>query len=344
MVKDTSKDNIVFKQYKYDINIKQLENNKLKHPHQSWIKLLFSGKDFNVKLMNAIRRISVVNIPSYAFSSELINIDTNTTVAFNNDYMRLRLSQLPVMGIDTGLYFLEEKYWYQVNYADQKREKHPNEKNYETYVNVHNNTANIIPVTTNDMSVYIDNEQIKPYDEKYPHLLIKLRPGDRFKCYMKATIGIGDNNIIWGGSRNTFYDEIIDKNGDKSYEFQIEGNLQCHEYEILLRTCKFLIKKLTDIKHDLENKIESKEILPEKIIHLKLEREDHSIGELLNYEFQDHKDILASGCSKPDHLVKAMLIKITSSPSVKSPLNAMLESIQSLIEKSHTVGYLITLL
>lgn len=338
-------DSIKFKTHKFNISIEELENHESNGLDASWLKLLFSGSDINVKIINAIRRVSMNNIPTYAFPQELITIDTNTTVAFNNDYMRLRLSQLPVLGVDTNTYYLNEKYYEKINFADLKRPKHPNEKMVELYFNVHNNSANITNVTTDDCIVTVDGEQISPYSKEYPILLIKLRPNDRFKCHMKAVFGVGDKHVIWSGARNAFYDEITDKNTDEKNgflcEFTIEGNQQCHEYEILIRACRYLIKKLTMLKEEMKSKITKKIILPEKIIHFKLDGEDHSIGEIINYQFQDHKNIISSGMGKPDQLIKSILIKITASSTVESPLDAMLESIDIVIAKYEHIGKLL---
>lgn len=336
-------ENIQLKLSKYDIEIKEIENHESNGLDASWLTLKLSGKDFNIKIANSIRRASINNVPTYAIPQELITIDTNTTVAFNNDYMRLRLAQLPVYGVDSDLYFLADKYWNKdkVNYADPKREKHPKEKNIEYYINTHNNTASITAVTTNDLKMYIDGEEIKVYNPKYPILLVKLRPNDRFKCHMKACLGIGERNVIWSASRNGYYDETEGNSQNNELIFTTEGNGQCHEYEILIRSCKYLIKKFTDLKNDLINKIETKQILHEKEINFKLDKEDYTLGEPLNYEFQSHKDIIRSGMTKPDHLVRAMLIKVECVNNVKSPLNAMLECLDILIEKYSHIGKLL---
>lgn len=332
---------IQLKSHGYDINIKELDNHTSNGLDASWLTLNMSGNDLNIKLVNSLRRTISNNVPTYAIPQELITIETNTTVAFNNDYMRLRLSQLPVYGIDSELYFLAEKYWSKekVNYADQKREKHPKEKNIEFYLNTHNNTASIVPITTNDLKVYIDGEHVSPYNSQYPILLVKLRPNDRFKCHMKACLGVGDRNVIWSGARNAYY-EINDENNN--IQFTIEGNGQCHEYDILIRGCKFLIKKYTDLKNDLISQIEKKQILPEKVIFLKLEKEDYTIGEPLNYEFQSHSDIIRSGLTKPDHLVKAILIKVESRAGIDSPLDAMMNCLDIVVKKYSHIGKLLS--
>jgi DNA-directed RNA polymerase subunit L len=341
-----SEESIQLKTNKFDIHVEELEYHPVDGVHASFLNLKFSGKDFNIKLMNSIRRASVNNVPTYAIAQEAIKIDINTAVAFNNDYMKLRLSQLPVLGVDSGMSFLPEKYWHKnkVNFSDQKRDKHPAERAVEFYINAHNNSADVVPVTTNDMKMYIDGEEVHPYDKKYPILLIQLRPNNRFKCYMRAFLGTGDRNIIWSASRNSYYheDEKADEDDEhKDIYFTVEGNNQCNEYEILVRSCKFLIKKYSDLKRDLETRIETKQILPEKVIYLKLDNENHTIGEPMNYEFQNHPDIIRSGVTKPDQLVESMLIKIEAAPKVKSPLDAMLESIDITIKKLSHVGKLI---
>lgn len=332
-------ESIKLKQSSFNIECKEIEVHESDGLDASWLKLLFFGKDFNIKLANSLRRACSNNIPTYAIPQELITIDINTAVAFNNDYMKLRLSQLPILGIDPELYFLNEKYWNKdsVNYADSKREKHPKEKSIEIYINNHNNSSMITNVTTNDIKMTVNGEIFQPYSTKYPILLIKLRPNDRFKCHMKGVLSVGERNVIWSGAKNVFYDEgNVSKN---EVLFTIEGNGQSHEYDILIKACKFLIKKFNDLRTELDKKFKSKEILPKKIIYLKLDREDYTLTEPLNYELQDHKDIIMSGLSRPDHLVKSMQIKIESIESVESPIYAILECIDILIEKYMHIGF-----
>lgn len=316
---------------KLDINIKEVEVHQSSGLDASWLTLELSGKDLNVKLVNALRRVCTEALPAYAFCPELIKIDANTMVAFNNDYMRNRLSFLPVLGAKPEIFFLPEKYWHKVNYADPKRDKHSTEQMVEAYINVHNNSATVVPVTTNDIKMYVDGTQIHPYSTKYPILISKLRPNDRFKCYMRAALGVGDNNAMWNSSRNAFYDYDDTLTGPdekkRTYTLTIEGNWQLHEYEILLHGAKFLIKKMDDLHTYLKKKFDTKEILPDKVILLNLDREDHTVGEILNYELQDHPDIVASGVSKPDHLIKAILIKVFPDPTKKNPLLAILECV-----------------
>lgn len=314
---------------KLDITVKEVEYVKRSGLTAGRLILELSGKNMNIKMVNAIRRICTNNIPAYAFPPELIKIENNTCVAFNNDYMKLRLSQLPVFDIDPDIVTLHERYWKSVNYADPKREKHPNEKNIEVYINSHNNSDSIQSVTTNDIKFYLDGEQINPYNTDFPILIIKLRPNDSFKCHMKAVLGIGDRHTIWSSASNSFYDE--EKSG--VYKLTLESCGQYDEFILISRACKYIMKRTELIKAELERRVVSKEIPNQDVIYFYLVDDDHSMGELINYDFQEHKDIAYSGISKPDHLIKAILIKVQSFKGIKSPMNAIYECLDNITNR-----------
>ena len=44
------------------------------------------------------------------------------------DMMKLDLSYLPIYDVDPEIYDFDEEYWKNVNYADNERKKHINEK------------------------------------------------------------------------------------------------------------------------------------------------------------------------------------------------------------------------
>jgi|SaaInlStandDraft_6_1057023.scaffolds.fasta_scaffold10782_2 DNA-directed RNA polymerase subunit L/DNA-directed RNA polymerase alpha subunit len=337
-----SKESVQFKKSNYDINIEEVSNHKSNGLDASVLSLKMYGSDLNMSIYNTLRRANMNDIPTYAIPIEQITIDENTTAAYNNDYMKLRLSMLRVPKIDPKLSFLAEKYWNKdsVNYADPKREKHPNESNIEFYINCHNNTAENTQVTTNDIKVYVEGEQQQLYNKKYPTLLIELRPNDRFKCHMKACLGVADRNVIWAASTNSYYDDEI-YSEENSLLYSIEGNDQIQEYDIMIRTCEFLMRKYTDLKADLKKRVSLGTISSENKLVLVLENETHTIGGPLNYELQNHKNIM-SGCIRPSHLVKSISLKIESIPGTKSTMNTIIDCIDIIIDKFEHIGYLLT--
>ena len=316
---------VELKTHKYDINIKLEEYFEHDGINSSYLKLNISGNDVYVKLINSLRRCVQTMLPTYAIPPELITIVSNSTKAYNNDYMRSRLCELPVLGIESKIFYLEDKYWRDIKYDDDMRDKHKDEMNVEMYIDVVNKKSERINVTTNDIRMIINSELISPYNKEYPILIIKLKEGEKFECMMKAVLGVGLSNQRWAHANNAYYSYDDDTH---TCIFTVEGNQQCNEYNILVKACKCLITKLTNIKNDLKKKLESKD-------------ENHTIGEILNYELQSNKTISWSGITKPDYLIDEILIKLESNSTTKSPFNAIFDSIDELIKKYSHIGKLI---
>ena len=146
-----------------NINIKEIKHMKFHELHGSSLVLEFSGESLNIKHINAIRRVSMDDIPVYAFPAELIKIECNNTI-FNNDYMRLRLSQIPILNFDNDLDYLDNKYLnMEINFDNPNFIKYEKEKLIEIYINSYNNTPDNINVTTNDIIYIEDGEPVKKY-------------------------------------------------------------------------------------------------------------------------------------------------------------------------------------
>jgi len=329
-----------FKNEKYDINATLIEKKKYDGLNSGFTILKFSGEDLNVKLINSLRRVCSNYIPIYAYSPDTIRIKENTTIAYNNDMMKLDLSLLPVIGIDPELFELDEKYWYDVNYADVEREVHPNELSIEFTVSKTNDTKDNIRVTTNDCSVHIDGKKVNMYSTKYPILLIELKPEQSFKCDMKAVLGIAErkeSGVIWKACERAFYE----KNKETGeYIFTVHGNKQFSEKELLIRTCKFLISKFDKIRNNIIEQKNEKKFPNEKTIKFIFEREDSTVCEPINFELQNMKNIVFSGFSKPDQMVKSGTIIATSENG--TPVDDIIDAISIIIKKYNKLGYLLT--
>ena len=318
---------------KTDIKVTELSYVKRHKYISSHLTLNISGKSINHSIINSLRRVMLNNIPIHAFPPEMMTIEENTCVAFNNQYMKLRLSGLPIYNLKTDVFYLPENYWKNINFADPNRIKHPDEKPIDIYINVHNNSNQIKHVTTNDIKYYLDGDEIKPYDENYPILLINLRPNDTFKCHMKAALCIGNNHTRWCAASNSWYD-YDDKN---NFTFHIKSRGENDEYKLLNKACEYLLKKLKDIKNEFIKKEKANEMMTDELncLQIELEGEDHTIGELLNYEFQSHPKILYSGMIKPDLLIRTIIIKLQGSE--KNIVPYLIEQIELIEEKIQAI-------
>ena len=87
-------------------SIKLKKNDWDKELTNSRLEFNITGKNLNYVVINTLRRVILSNIPIYAFDK--ITINTNSSI-FNNNYMRLRIENLPVIGIENNNEIFVEK-------------------------------------------------------------------------------------------------------------------------------------------------------------------------------------------------------------------------------------------
>jgi DNA-directed RNA polymerase subunit L len=275
----------------------------------SFLKLELSGKNISFPIVNAIRKVCINQIPTYAFHTDKINIVRNSSV-FDNTTMRERLSQLPITKIKNEVKFLPLKYYKDVNFNDNSYERHTNDTiNIEYFIKAKNNgPEKLLNVNTNDLQININNEKINAndkYSAKNPILLIQLRIGEEFECSLKGILAVGEFDSIFNSS-NCYYDEI----NENKYILMIESSGQNTEYELLIIGCDILIEKMKIIKENLNNEQYKSIITDNNSLILELINEDHTCGGPINYILQNMKEVIYSGITKQNFMQKNLLLKI----------------------------------
>jgi DNA-directed RNA polymerase subunit L len=297
--------------------------------NNNYVLFTINGQDINYITLNTLRRVILTLVPTYAFDPENIIIEKNTSV-YNNDYMRLRLSSMPLINpsydpskmiikndssiLDKVLELEEDANT--INYENKnsltkEEETKKKEKfkqildNLQINIDAKNDTSDIISITT-DTSVKftIDNKQIKSI---YPNpiLILKLKPeqsrlhikGEEFKatCISSLNIPLKNANYL---SCLCSYDEV----NPNKFELKICSFRQISEEAIVNHACKIIIMKLEKIKEKIINTIE-KHNNKQAFIEAKLiiENENHTMGNLITRVIQDHPDIEFCGYNV-DHL------------------------------------------
>jgi DNA-directed RNA polymerase subunit L len=296
---------------KIDIKIKELGRKRNKKLESSSVTLQFIGKDVSNVLVNAFRRVALNNIPVYAYTKSLMIIEENTSI-FNNDYMKLRLEQIPIFNVSSPIYTLGENLItldnikFELESGD--RVKYNDEVVYNAYINKTNETNENINVTTNDLKLYENTEEVNNnYDKEYPLLLIQLRPRESFKCKLESFLGNGTMNSIFSSICTAYYEENNEEQTDITLTMESTG--QMSEYEVLIKSCKFMLDKFAKIENEINIKLEK---LNEKTIIFTLENEDYTFGSLLVNILQSNRDIIFAGVAKTDLLVNSIRFNISS--------------------------------
>jgi len=310
-------------------------------PTNSFIKYEATCDDLDelITTLNTLRRVLLDYVPTYAFDPTTIEIIKNTSI-FNNDMLKLRLSQLPIFDTVCELDYIEPG-------------THPKyKKSIDIAVDITNDTVDKMNVTTDHITYFEDGKIVTgKYEKSGPILLVKLAPKQTVQFALHATIGDGETNKIWSCVSNAFYTY-----DEKSLTgiFTIESQGQMNERELLVRACKHIMTKLTIIHDKLIDKLKTQEsyiyldphgrltdiditLLPKVDTHdaifLEIIDEDYTLGNLLVDALQMDKDIIFAGLSKPDQLVKRIVIKIQTKISLDKIIDRVFEKLVSDFKK-----------
>ena len=324
----------------FDFNVKE-QSYKTDDFDSSCLTLDISGKDVNYAIINSLRKVCIDQIPIYALHRSKIKILRNNSV-FDGTDMEVRLSQLPIKRIEHNVHMLPLKYYKNVNFADQKLERHPDDNlNIEFYLNTKNTGPNkLLYVTTDDLRISINNDIIpnnKMFKGKEPITLIQLRPDEEFECSMKGVLAVGELDGIFNAS-NSYYDEITENH----YIFSIESNGQFTEYKLLLRGIDIIIEKIKIIKENISQS-QYKIILTENnSVKIEIKNEDHTCGGPICYMLQNMKEeVIFAGVFRPNFMEKNIALTFAVNKNYKS-IDVLNKAIDRTIELYENIKKKIT--
>ena len=111
----------------------------------------------------------------------------------------------------------------------------------------------------------------------------------------------------------------------------INSRGQLTEYDILIKASKHILKRLDRIQNYFNLKVREGLIENDSALLFIIDGEDHTMGEVINYELQSHPN-LSCGVSKPDLLIKSITFKIIAENPSKM-VDSINECIDSLKQK-----------
>lgn len=292
------------------------------------LKLRIKGAEVNYILVNTIRRIAISLVPSYAFHYGDIVIEKNTSI-FNNDYMRLRLANMPIIqkigDIDQDVVLDLEadalaannetrKDLMQIEVEKEKRRQELME-NIHMYIEAKNTTSDVMNVTTADefTKFYIKDKKV---DNIYPRpvLVIKLKPNEEFKALCVASLHIHMKDNIFQPCSVVSFKQL----DEHDFEFYLESHGQLTEKEVVTMACKVFLIKLEKIKEKLMVFLKESDKKGNSEVEITINNENHTMGNILTRAIQDHPNTMFCGYmidnpfeSKVKMLIKVKDMKIT---------------------------------
>jgi len=308
----------------------------------SWDKELMNSRlEFEISgishtIINTFRRVILSSIPIYSFNN--ITISENTSV-FNNNYMKLRISNMPVYGIfsDNPIYtpvekkmdkIVEENDLNDIDINPQDDQINSSSLKLLTmYLDYYNNTDEIITVGTDDCKFYYIEKQIKsPYPKNIP--IIKLQPKQKFKMSAITELGIEDTSSIFSPVSIFTYKQL----SEDTFIAIIESRGQIDE-KTIIQYAYDNIKMILDNFLQLipENDSNSTNNISGKF---QMNNADHTLGNLISEGLQNHKDIKFGGYNCPHLLDKKIVFHYELNDSknnknnIKDIMNEIVEDYQ----------------
>lgn len=291
------------------INIKVKSHTPMKtNKGASELVLNLSGKNMNHVIVNSIKRIIQSDVPIYSFDNFTI---THNDSVFNNNYVKNHIRNIPVWGIENKLeqYIENDKEENKeifdettgiikddVDLTNNKETDYSSLNKLTMYVDYENKKNEIVHVTTDQCIFYYKEGMIKsPYYN--PIQIVKLQPNQRIKLSAQANPGTNDISAIYSATSACYFNE----NSETDYDFIIESRGQIPETRIIQIGLKLIIKKLSKF---LQNLPKSKGM--EGI--LKIENEDHLLGNLLTYQMHQMNSVRFCAYTTPHPLNREIQI------------------------------------
>ena len=315
------------------INIKVLDKNT--ELGNSRLEFKISSKNINYVVMNTLRRTCMSDIPIYAFNE--FKFDKNNAI-FHNNYLKLRLRQMPVWAIDNTIDYIENN---TSNKNDINDEEEDNilqndgdevqldvDKNLNTsslkqltmYINHKNKENNIITVTSEHAKFYYEEKQISsPYKTAIP--IVKLQPNQEIAFSAITKIGTEQEDAMFSAVCICVYKQI----NDNEFDFIIESRGQITEKRILQVAIINIERKLKNFLKLIQEKSDIDKDKSSGVIIVN--NEDHTLGNIISKGMQDHKMITFAGYKLTHPLVKKVNIeyKLNKDGNIKQVIKDVVE-------------------
>ncbi len=281
------------------LNLKKVSNKEDDTIHTNHLHFKISGNNIDHVIINSLRRIILEELPGFAYDSDSIKISANSSV-YNNDYLRNRIENFPVVGLNLKLDMDEFiKLKFDKNTDTETENQEDSEINFSNfdllnfYVNKENTTDDILSVTTDDCDFFLKGKKINNI-YKNALLICKLKKNEKLELSAIVKKGLPSENAKYSPIGVCCYEE----KSNNEFIFKIENRNQYKNKEIIIYGCEILIKRLEII---LE-KIVSKKFSSDNHGKIILNNENHTLGNLISRGLQEDSNIEYASY-KLDHLL-----------------------------------------
>jgi DNA-directed RNA polymerase subunit L len=306
----------------------------------------------NHTIVNSIRRVIFQKVPYYAFSPKNITFVKNTSI-YNNDLLRVRFSNIPVLGLPnddkTFHDYLENNYTWVVNnekivnVVDKKKTEIDSIYENDTSVEIQDDTSilsmyckaihddqktEFLNITTDHCEFFINDKKItNPY--KKPLLLLKLRFGEEIEFSTSSKMSTPTESPIYCIADNVYFTEL---EPDVKYLLKIISTTT--KPQVIIKRALTIIKEMLKVSNSLIENIEEES----NNGILEIRNDKFTLASLLTFYLQEHKDIEYAGCQCEHLLANTSVIYYTlkAGSEIKKILPDVCKTIEKDIDKIYS--------
>lgn len=276
---------------------------KLKSQDEKELKVSIEGQSVDYSVVNALRRVVMMNIPIYAFhrSNTYIEVEKSKHM-YNNDLLYNQIETLPIFDVPNyydlenpeifmstevmkNLFgkFLPQKYTEDKNTLEEKELADSKKKliKIEASINFKNNTGSDRFVNTHDIVLKMDGKISNSYTKRRPICFMVLKPDEEISFRTEANLGIAKMHASYEATTLATHERI----SETKYNLIYETLEQLDKYIIFNKACLIIIKKLEYLKAYILREYPIERSNNEKIEY-DLIGEDHTIGNLFSTALQ----------------------------------------------------------
>lgn len=256
------------------------------------MNVLIKGEDSGV-VANTLRRIIYQDVPHFAFTK--IDIKTNTT-SWHNDYLRLRVSNIPVMGLQNSRkqyqQFVNDHPYMILGGGEEVAEGLGNDV-MTMHVSVKHNdkSQQFRNITTKECLFYVNGKATSNPYEGSDMLICTLRMGESLELVARTEMGMPRANPAFCSVGNVWFK----MQEDGSHLLFIEPRFGVTGKEIIFRARDILCRKLQNFKERVK-------AVPKGGGEIEVEHDRFTLPEVLVYYMQQHPAISYCGY-RCDHML-----------------------------------------
>lgn len=262
------------------------------------------SSEIDTCIINTIRRTAMSSIDIFALPVDKIVVTSNTSI-LNNDQLKHRISLLPLFHISNI----------------------DNDSLIQIGVNKHNETTDVMSVTTNDCIVKVNNKLVENKFPTPPILICKIKPTQKVEFVATSDYNNASVHNIFAASKMSYFEE-----DDDSFKLTIETTGQLTAVEILVQSCKYCVTHLQEL---LNNVLEKNKLNINTIDNLVISIENHTMGNLLATMLQQ-KSFIKYAAYKVDHPNNdyiEMSITTDDSKTIEESLKIIVKDAQNIFNK-----------